>query len=331
MTTTPRESDAPKGADSGASAVMATAVRRGSQFWGRVQRTRPWRTFSHFVDTGGNVLASGMSYQALFAVFAALWVGFGVFGIALRDRPELLEELVTQINASVPGLLGSGDEAAVNMQVLLRGRALDWTSVIAGLALLWVALNWFTGTRRSIRIIFGLEVKQYRNVVLLKLRDLMLALCFGLAILISAALTVLSSNLAGTVAEWAGMDPDSWFLGGLGTFARYGAMYVFDVLVLMAMHRVLAEVRVPKLRLVAGCALGGVALLVLKILGAQLLGGATSNPLLATFAVLVGLLLWFSFVCRALLLTASWIATGIDRSLGLPHEGSSAAAALFGG
>ena len=284
----------------------------------RLLALRPVRAWSHFTDVGGSVLSGGMSYQALFAVFAALYVGFSLFGISLRERPELLETIVEQINLFVPGLLG--EDGAVHVGGLIEARALSVSSVIAGASLLWVALNWFTGTRRSIRIIFGLEVKQYRNAVLLKLRDFVLALMFSAAIVVSAALTVLTSNLSTTVLGWVGLSSNNWLFGTLGLFARYGAVYVFDVLLLLAMHRLLAEVKVPRWRLVRGCVLGGAALLVLKLLGATLLGGASSNPLLATFAVGVALLLWFNFVCRALLLTASWIAVGEDPSLGLPER-----------
>ena len=42
------------------------------------------------------------------------------------------------------------------------------------------------------------------------------------------------------------------------------------------------------------------------------------NPLLDSFALFIGVLLWFNFVCRVLLLTAAWIATGVDSRLGLP-------------
>lgn len=297
-------------------------VAQSRTLWDRVQRTRPWRTFSHFTDVGGSVLSGGMSYQALFAVFAALWVGFGVFGLMLADRTELLHSLIEQINVFVPGLIGDGDDGAVRTGLLLQARALNWTSAIAAGALLWVVLNWFTGTRRAIRIVFGLDVKQYRNAVLLKLRDLVLALIFGVAILVSAALTVFSSNLTAVIFAWLDWSPENWLLGTMGGLVRYGAMYVFDVLVLMAMHRFLAEVRVPRLRLLMGCALGGAALLGLKMLGAALLGGASSNPLLASFAVFFGLLIWFNFICRVLLLTAAWIATGLDRSLGLPQLSS---------
>lgn len=293
--------------------------------WRWAQHTRPYRTYSHFTDVGGVVLSSGMSYQALFAVFAGLWVGFGVFGLTLRDQPELLEALVTQINSFVPGLLSTGDDAgAVQLKVLLSARTLDWTSLVAALSLVWVAMNWFTGTRRSVRLIFGLEVKQYRSALILKLLDLGLAMCFFIAILVSAALTVFSSSLVKTVFSWLDMNPDGWLFGTLGTLVRYAAMFVFDVLVLMAINRVLAEVKLPWRSLLAGSMLGGLGLLVLKLLGGVLLGGATSNPLLATFAVLVGLLIWFNLLCRVLLLTSAWIATGQDRGLGIASEKLSA-------
>ncbi|WP_017792354.1 YihY/virulence factor BrkB family protein [Leucobacter salsicius] len=279
---------------------------------------RPMRAFSHFTDIGGAVLSSGMSYQALFAIFAALYVGFSVFGIALRERPELLHSLVEQINLFVPGLIGKN--GVVQLDSLFRTHVLDWTSIVAGVSLLWVSLNWFTGTRRSIRIIFGLEVKQYRNAVLLKLRDFVLAIGFFLALVISAALTVFSSNLADVVLGWFGLSPENWLFGTFGIIARYGAVLLFDVLLIYAMHRYLAEVRVPRWHLIQGSLLGGVVLLILKLAGTALLGGASSNPLLASFAVFIGLLLWFNFICRALLLTAAWIAVGENKKLGLPES-----------
>ena len=42
----------------------------------------------------------------------------------------------------------------------------------------------------------------------------------------------------------------------------------------------------------------------LKLLGTALLGGGTNNPLLASFAVIIGLLIWFNLVCQVILLGA---------------------------
>lgn len=290
--------------------------------WLWVQRSRPWRTLSHFTDVGGSVLTAGMSYQAVFAVFAALWLGFGIFGIVLLGHPELFDTLINQINLFVPGLIGDPEEGALVRRESLvdAGAAFGASSLIAAVALLWVAMNWFTGTRRAIRIIFGLDVKQYRNAVLLKLRDFVLALAFALAIVLSAVLTVLSSNLTAALFDLLGWSEENWLLGTMGTITRYAALYVFDVLVLMAMHRYLAEVQVSGMRLLRGCALGAIALMGLKILGTLLLGGASSNPLFASFGVLVAVLIWFNFIFRAILLTSSWIATGQNRDLGVPED-----------
>lgn len=306
-------------ASPGASSDMRTRIQewqtQGSRGWQWLRKWRPFRAFFHFTDVGGNVLAGGMSYQALFAVFAALWVGFGVLGVWLRGRADLLNSLVAQINLFVPGLLG--EDGLVSVSTLLNERTVDWTNFVAGVALLWVTVAWFTGTRRSIRIIFGLDVREYRNAVLLKLRDFVLALLFSLALLVSAALTLFSSHFSDWLLQSVGFDESSWLLGSFGVAARYALLYGFDVLVLLGIHYFLAEIRIPRRRLLAGCALGGAALLGLKVLGTTLLGGVSSNPLLASFTVLIGVLVWFNLICRTLLLTASWIATGVNQRLGI--------------
>ena len=43
-----------------------------------------------------------------------------------------------------------------------------------------------------------------------------------------------------------------------------------------------------------------------------MIGGAGHNPLLAGFALLVGLLVWFNLVARIYLLAVAWIAVGMD-------------------
>ena len=47
------------------------------------------------------------------------------------------------------------------------------------------------------------------------------------------------------------------------------------------------------------------------MLGNSLLGGASNNPLIASFAVFIGLLIWFNLVCQVVLAAAAWVAVGI--------------------
>ncbi len=62
-----------------------------------------------------------------------------------------------------------------------------------------------------------------------------------------------------------------------------------------------------------GALLGAVGIGVLKYLGAELASTAGNNPLMAGFAVIIGLMLWFNLVMQWLLLTAAWIACGPRR------------------
>jgi membrane protein len=91
-----------------------------------------------------------------------------------------------------------------------------------------------------------------------------------------------------------------------------GVMFVLDTFVLATLYRVLASVRIPRRRLWAGALLGAVGLGALKILGSLLLGGASNNPLIASFAVLAGLLIFFNFSCQVILIGAAWINVGLE-------------------
>jgi membrane protein len=81
--------------------------------------------------------------------------------------------------------------------------------------------------------------------------------------------------------------------------------------VLGVLYRVLSGLKIPLRRLIVGSLLGAIALGVLKVLGGALLGGAGRNPLLASFALIIGLLIWFNLICVVILLGASWIAVGM--------------------
>jgi membrane protein len=104
----------------------------------------------------------------------------------------------------------------------------------------------------------------------------------------------------------------------LETWAEYGlrgvvifVVFVIDAVTLALMIRLLSGVAIPYRFLWRGALLGGLALGAMKLAGSALLGGASKNPLFASFAVFIGLLIWFNLMCRVYLLTAEWIATSM--------------------
>ena len=102
----------------------------------RVMESRPVRVFFHFNQSRGPVLAAGMAYQAIFAIFAALWLVFSVAGLWLASNPALMDQLFVLINQSVPGLIGPKGQGVVDPATLGDTDALSWSSAIALVGLL---------------------------------------------------------------------------------------------------------------------------------------------------------------------------------------------------
>lgn len=271
---------------------------------------KPVRVFVHYAEKRGPLLASGLAFQAIFAVFAGLWVGFAVAGLVLVSNFGLREALIDVLAQTVPGLIANGDEEGiVDPQDLLSAGIFGWTGSIALVALVFSALGWLAGARDAVRIMVGLPGSRM-NPLLLKLKDLGLAVGFGALLLLSAVLSVIGTVAIEGMLGVLGIR-DTAVSTALGRGVTLAVMFVLDTVVLGMLYRVLSGVKIPMRHLRQGALIGAFALGVLKVLGTSLLGGATNNPLLASFAVLLGLLIWFNFACQAILIAASWIAVSV--------------------
>lgn len=277
-----------------------------------VQSLKPVRVFQHYSRLRGPILASGLAFQGLFAVFAALWVAFSIAGLVISGNTVAQDAIVTALNNAIPGLIDAGGGGgAIKAGTLLSAGVFGWTGAIALVGLLYSALGWLGSARDAVRTMFELP-SPAANFALLKARDLALGLALGVVLLVSAVLSVAGTSATGFLLGLVGIQATSVVATVLSRVVTLGVMFVLDTVVLAALYRLLAAIRIPRNRLVAGALLGAVGLGVLKTLGSALLGGATNNPLIASFAVLAGLLLFFNLACQVILLTASWIATGLE-------------------
>ncbi|MCJ1705744.1 YihY/virulence factor BrkB family protein [Rathayibacter sp. VKM Ac-2926] len=289
----------------------ATEAPRGiPALFERIMRTRPVRVMLHYSESGGPLFASGLAFQALFAIFAALFVFFAVFGFVLRDNAALRDSLLQLLTSSVPGLIGDKN-SLVSIDTLLDSTILGWTGVIAAAGLLWTALNFLGSLRQAVRILFSLPGPTVL-FVLLKLKDAGLALVFGAVLVVSAALSVFSTSFVDVAFDVLGIGSDSTLGRVTGTVVGLLIMLALDTATLAGSFRILSGIPIPWKNLWVGALMGGIALGALKVLGTQLLGGASRNPLLASFAVLIGLLIWFNLVCQVILIVASWISVGMS-------------------
>lgn len=291
---------------------MVEPVRGIPALFEWAMRTRPVRVFTHYSETGGPLLASGLAFQALFAIFAALFVFFAVFGFVLRDNAALRDSLLDMIEMSVPGLIGeTGGSALVTVDTLLDSSILSWTGAIAAAGLIWTALGFLGSLRQAVRLLFGLPGPT-TNFFLLKLKDAASAVVFGVVLIVSAALSVFSTSALGWGLDLVGIGRDS--IAGTVGIRIIGLilMLVLDTATLAGSFRFLSGIPIPWKKLWVGALLGGIALGGLKVLGTTLLAGASRNPLFASFVVFIGLLIWFNFVCQVVLIAASWISIGMS-------------------
>ncbi|WBU36831.1 YihY/virulence factor BrkB family protein [Homoserinibacter sp. YIM 151385] len=282
----------------------------------KIMATRPVRVFQHYAQARGPLLASGLAYQALFAVFAALLAGFSILGLVLRGDIGLRDSVIRTLSESVPGLIDGGDgNGAIKPEQLLDASIVSWAGVIAIVGLLVTTLGWLASARDAVRVMFDLP-QPSGNPVLLKLKDLGMALVFGVALIVSSVLSVVGSSATGWLLGLVGVESESPLAYVVGRVVTLVVMFALDAAVLAGLFRFLAGVDIPWARLRGGALLGAAGLGVLKVLGSALLGGASSNPLLASFAVILGLLIFFNFVCQVILIAGSWIAVGLaDREI----------------
>ena len=286
-------------------------MKRVQELIAWAQGLRPARVFLHYTASRGPLLAAGLSYQAIFAVFAALWVGFSVAGLLIQTNPDIRMAFFEVLNTSIPGLIDTGStEGIIDPDDLQAGAVLSWTGALALVGLLFTALGWLASARDAIRTLFGLP-GELLNLVLLKLKDIGLGLALGAALLVSSALLVVSTQAVSGMLDLLGVDDESLLAVIAGRSIGLVLMFVLDTLVLAALYRFLSGLSIPFKRLLVGALLGAAGLGILKVLGSALLGGASRNPLLASFALIIGLLIWFNLVCQVILLAASWIAVGM--------------------
>jgi membrane protein len=291
--------------------VSDGVVSHGKDLAHELARSRPMRTWQRYGAALGSVLAGGIAYSGLFSVFSALLVGFTVLGLVVGSSSDLQEPVLRAVNDQLPGLLDLGDGGLVQPEALFASDVLSFTGAVALVVALWSGLGWLDATRSSIRAVFGLQPDD-RSLVRKKVQDVGILATLGLAILASALLSVVVNAVAGPLLDAVGLG-SGWL--GTAVLRLLGVLVVLavDTGVLVILLRLLSRVPLTWRQVRTGALVGAAGLGLLKLLGGLLLGRVGGgNPLLATSAVLVGLLLWMNLVSRVVLLAAAWVATEED-------------------
>jgi membrane protein len=304
-------------------------MNRLKELFARLQRTRPWRAWKRYGDAHGNVLAGGVGYFAFFSVFPAVALAFAVFGFVLRGQPDLLNTVFDALREQLPGMIKDPSNPGAGGIIPAKAPgadALTITGIVALVTLLISGMGWLGAKRTGIRAVFGVDDSP-GNFVTDKLRDLGVMLSLGLGIALSGIFTSVASSLIRWVAGLVGFSGASWLL-------QIGVLVISalaDTGLMILLLRALSGVPVGTRGLFQGALIGGVGLTLMKAFAGQLISHATSNPLMASLGIVVGLLFWLNLMSRLTLLSAAWAANDLDVATARETAGAEATAGAGGG
>ena len=263
------------------------------------------RIWNLYLRRRGPLLAAGSAYRMFFSIAAMLVAGFAVLGLVANGNPVLRDGIIDMVAASTPGLIDTGHGGLAKPEQLLGLGGFGLTLVISLGALVFTSLGWLTGLREGIRTILGL-VRDRSNPILSKFRDALLLLVLAVALVASSALAIASSSMIDSLAAWLGFS-------GMWTSAltRVGfviAMFILDCATAWVLLRVASRAVTIRGSLWPGVMLAGAGATTLRFFSAMLFASLTNNVLLAPFAVILGLFIWFNLLSQLYLVAAAVVA-----------------------
>ncbi len=289
---------------------MPAAVDKAKRVVSRLRERFPVvdhavRMNKHYGLVRGGALAGGVTYFGFLSFFPLLALAFAAVGYISAADPTAEADIVHAVTQAFPGIVGTKDNQ-INIQTFIQHK--QSVGILGVVGLLLAGLGWLDALREALRQVFGLAPSK-GNVVVKKLGDIFVLVLMGTIILLSAAVSSATTLVS------------DWFLGLIGQEKSLAAAVLLRVLavvlalasdtfILLVFFTRLPGHRLPRRNILHGAVLGGVGIEILKQVASLLLKSTTSNPLYATFAIAVGLLVWINFLCRVLLYAASWAATG---------------------
>jgi membrane protein len=267
---------------------------------------RPMRAWQHYNLQHGPLMSAGIGFNMFFSITGLLTTGFSIAGLVLRGQPALLDTIISSVAQSAPGLLKvNGGEGLVDPQELLNPDGLGWTAVIAAAVTVFTSLRWIAGLRDGLRGVLELPPLKV-NPALLKLRDAGTLLLLGVALVISAGASLVFGTAAGWVSDF--LQLDDAVAVPLATSIKIGVPLVLSWVTALIMFRLGGSLKLSRRALLEGTILAAFGTTILQVFSTELLAGAGRNPILAPFAIIIGLLIWFNLVSQVYLISAGWTA-----------------------
>ncbi|PID98217.1 MAG: hypothetical protein CSA83_01685 [Actinomycetales bacterium] len=280
---------------------LVSKIKALVEFW---KASRLGRALARYGAAKGELLIGGIAYSGLFSVFAGMAIGISVMMAVIGGNTELREAVIEATNNALPGIIkDSSGKGMLSIDDLVVDSALNLGSIIGTAVLLFSALKVMDAMKKSLRAIFGIA-ETTENFIFSKLRDLGGFVLLMVSVLATAAAGMVAAYLGRYAADAIGMSKGAstgiWVLTLLGSF-------IVDTAVMYLMIS-LAGIKPPRRDLLIGSAIGAVGFGLLRALGTSIVSSAADDPLLASFAALVTILVWLQLAAQVLLYVSAWIA-----------------------
>ncbi|MCW2735883.1 YhjD/YihY/BrkB family envelope integrity protein [Nocardioides sp.] len=273
----------------------------------RLRERRPFvdhlvRMVEHYGKVKGSALAGAVTYFAFLSFFPILALSFAIFGQVAKVYPAAQDTLVDAANSMLPGLVGPPNGVALET---LQAAAPGIFSV--GILLtLYSGLGWLSGMRQALVAVFEEPPREQPSFVMGKVRDILALLTLGSVLVVSVAVSGVTTKLLGPILELLELGPVAgWFLGALAIVLGLGA----NAVLFFAFFRLLAAPEVPTRSLWSGALLGAVAFELLKQLSTYLLKSTADSDAFQAFGIALILVVWINYFSRVVVYAASWAHT----------------------
>ncbi|WP_336661032.1 YihY/virulence factor BrkB family protein [Leucobacter sp. USHLN153] len=273
----------------------------------RVLRLQLVRAFLRYSEHRGAMLADSITYRALFSVFAGVLLGFSIAALWLGSNPEAMGKLIETLDQVIPGI---GD--LVKPEDVKAPAGFTIAGIISLVGLLGAAISAIGRIRTALRTLAD-EIHDDVFILWVIFRNLLVALVFGGLLAAAAVASVVGSVGITTVLSWLGIG-EGPVTEVLTRVFGIVVVFVIDTVAIALVFRILSGVRAPAKALWGGAIIGGIGLVVLQELSGLFVRGATSNPLLGSFAALIALLLWINLSSQVILISCSVIITATKES-----------------
>lgn len=262
----------------------------------------PGRIIKRYSAHHGSLMANGLAYGLLFAFFSGLWVVISVFGIVVSGNSGLQTTLLSALNSVVPGIGKLVTKKALNS---ISG-TLTWTGIITIITFWWSITGWMDSLRNAVQSMFEEDALEV-DIVRAKVRDTAAMVIVVLLFVLSTTAGAISGGIVRTILGWLNISTNSLTGSLLIDITGFAVGLVLNFALMFLVLRIIGHIKAGRFTVI-GCSLGAVSISVMQLLGTKLLTGASKNPLLAPFAAIIGVLIWFNLIVQVIMYCTTIIA-----------------------